>query len=147
MRLMPSDTVTTVPCVRTSAPVSRFWILLLISSLISDGFNCMIFSSRVSASVSAGVASVSTSGSQMGRHRLQFAPHRSVDDGVADDDSRAADQIGVHAHGCLDLLAKPLFKRGFERRKLAVGDWKRTRDVSARDAIGGVLQRIENLMD
>ena len=26
------------------APVSRFWILLLISSLISDGFNCMVSS-------------------------------------------------------------------------------------------------------
>ncbi|HEV7559492.1 MAG TPA: hypothetical protein VGO00_28645, partial [Kofleriaceae bacterium] len=32
---------------------------------------------------------VSISGSQMGRHRLQFAPHRSIDDGVADDDGRA----------------------------------------------------------
>ena len=46
MRQMPSDTDTTVPCVRTSAPVSRFWILLLMSSLISEGFNCMVGSSR-----------------------------------------------------------------------------------------------------
>ena len=42
---MPSVTDTTVPCVRTSAPMSRFWIVIWMSSLISDGFNCMDISS------------------------------------------------------------------------------------------------------
>src|SRR5438477_1955516 len=41
-RQMPSVTVTTVPCVRTSADSERFCILLRISSLISDGFSCCI---------------------------------------------------------------------------------------------------------
>jgi hypothetical protein len=47
---MPSEIDTTVPCVRTVAPVSRFWILLLMSSLISDGFNCMVSSRRAGLS-------------------------------------------------------------------------------------------------
>ena len=41
MRQMPSVTETTVPCVRICAPASRFWIRLLISSLISEGLSCM----------------------------------------------------------------------------------------------------------
>src|SRR6266853_1178433 len=41
-RQMPSVTVTTVPCVRTSADSERFCILLRIRSLISDGFSCCI---------------------------------------------------------------------------------------------------------
>ncbi len=49
MRQMPSVTETTVPWVRTSAPVSRFWILVLMSSLISEGFNCMVSSRRAGA--------------------------------------------------------------------------------------------------
>ena len=52
-RAMPSEIETTVPCVRTVAPVSRFWILLLISSLISEGFNCMV-SSRRTGTAAAG---------------------------------------------------------------------------------------------
>jgi hypothetical protein len=43
-RQIPSVTETTVPCVRTSDAPCRFWILLLISSEISEGFNCMKFS-------------------------------------------------------------------------------------------------------
>ena len=43
MRQMPSVTETTVPWVRTSRAVSRFWIRDLISSLISEGFSCMVF--------------------------------------------------------------------------------------------------------
>src|SRR5258708_9158691 len=42
MRQMPSVTVTTVPWVRTSAASERFWILLRIRSLISDGLSCCI---------------------------------------------------------------------------------------------------------
>src|SRR6266498_1105121 len=40
MRQMPSVTVTTVPCVRTSAESARLWILPRIRSLISDGLSC-----------------------------------------------------------------------------------------------------------
>jgi hypothetical protein len=42
IRQMPSVTETTVPCVRTSAPVSRFWIFARMSSLISEGFSCIV---------------------------------------------------------------------------------------------------------
>ena len=40
-RHIPSLTETTVPWVFASVSDARFWILPLISSLISDGFNCM----------------------------------------------------------------------------------------------------------
>src|SRR5260221_13918092 len=42
MRQMPSVTVTTVPWLPTSDAGERFWILLRIRSLISDGFSCCI---------------------------------------------------------------------------------------------------------
>ena len=45
MRQMPSVSETTVPCVRFSAPTSRFWIRDLMSSPISAGFSCMTISS------------------------------------------------------------------------------------------------------
>ena len=44
-RQIPSVTETTVPWVRTSLPTSRFAILALISSLISEGFKFIAYSS------------------------------------------------------------------------------------------------------
>ena len=61
MRQMPSEIDTTVPCVRTSAPVSRCWIFALISSLISDGLSCM--SSRLRNGVMPATARPSRAGS------------------------------------------------------------------------------------
>src|SRR4029078_6142758 len=107
MRLMPSDSEITVPCVRTSAPVSRFLILPLISSLISDGFNCMFFPRAFAACAVAGViASVSKLDPQRVRHCLQFTLPRSVDHRVADDDLRPADQRRIDGDRRLELLAQ-----------------------------------------
>ena len=83
----------------------------------------------------------------MDGHRLQFAPDRSVDDRVTDDDGRATDQLGVDADAGFDSLAEPLFERRLERRKLAVRDRERARYVRTRNTVGIVLERIEDLPD
>src|SRR6185437_6234166 len=148
MRLMPSDSEITVPCVRTSAPVSRFLILPLISSLISDGFNCMFFPRAFAAfRVAGGVASVSKLDPQRVRHRLQFILHRSVDHRVADDDLRPADQRRIDADRCLDLFAEAALQSLAQRRELRVVDRKRTDDLRPGHAVGLVLQRIEQRAD
>mgnify|MGYP003694420537 CR=1 FL=1 len=96
---MPSRQRHDRPCVRTSAPVSRFWILLLMSSLISDGFNCMIFPRALPAGIAARGPRVS--------YGIRFAKwlaiacssplHRAVDHRVADDDPGSADQRRIDA--------------------------------------------------
>src|SRR6266567_3613457 len=119
MRAMPSLSDTTVPCVRTSAPVSRFWILLLMSSLISDGFNCMIFLCACRGpSTAARAAPIGVSGSQMVRHRLQLAGHRAVDHRIADDDLGPADKRCVDADGGLDLFPKASLQRDRKSTRL-----------------------------
>src|SRR5215470_3136263 len=147
MRAMPSVSDTTVPCVRTSAAVSRLRILLLMSSLISDGFNCMDFPSRAPGVLrSAGARNV-TSGSQMVRHRLELAPDRGVDDGIADHDLRAPDKGLIDADRGLDLLAEMPFQRTFEIRQLGVRKPESARDVRARQTLVGVPERPEEISD
>src|SRR6266571_1887532 len=89
-RQMPSVTVTTVPCVRTSADSERFCILLRISSLISDGFSCCIF------------APIALSRLQGRGHLFELAAHRTIDHFVAGGDAHAADQLLVHGDARLD---------------------------------------------
>src|SRR5882762_5019922 len=89
-RQMPSVTVMTVPCVRTSADSERFCILLRIRSLISDGFSCCI------------VAPVTSLRFQRRGHLFELAAHRAVDHFVAGGDAHAADQLLVHGDARLD---------------------------------------------
>src|SRR5437667_2376091 len=146
MRAMPSLSDTTVPCVRTSAPVSRFWILLLMSSLISDGFNCMIFLLRLPWAVNGRARRANwVSGSQMVRHRLQLAGHRAVDHRVADDDLGPADKRCVDADGGLDLLPKASLQRALEPRELGLAQWERARNLRPRQTLGGVLEVCEKV--
>ncbi len=108
-RLMPSDSEITVPCVRTSAPVSRFWILPLDQLADFRWIQLHVFSSRSSRTSHRGRHRVSFEirlDAQLVRHCLQFALHRSVDHRVADDDLRSADQRAVDADRRLDLLAE-----------------------------------------
>src|SRR4051794_11948564 len=91
MRAMPSETDTTVPCVRTSAPMSRFWIRVRMRSLISDGFNCMM--SVLVSRADDERRRRSALSAQVLRHRRELGLDRAVDDGVADDDACTADQV------------------------------------------------------
>src|SRR5487761_2184803 len=104
---MPSVTDTTVPWVRTSAPMSRFWMRALMISLISEGFSCMMCSLSL--------------GAKLRRHRGELRLHRPVDHRVADRHARSADQLGVDADGHLDLPAETLFQRHLELGNLRVG--------------------------
>src|SRR5215831_4942845 len=114
MRLMPSESETTVPWVRTWASVPALWILLLISSLISDGFNCMICPRASRVPLAHPTASVSISRPQIVGHRLQFAPDRRVDDRIADDDLGSADELGIDADRRLDFLSEAPLERRFK---------------------------------
>src|SRR5258707_14558087 len=88
-RQMPSVTDTTVPWVRICAPASRFWMRFLISSEISDGFNCMGCSLRF----------------QCGLERAELRARRTVNDLVAHGDLDTADQRLVDADLGLHLAA------------------------------------------
>src|SRR6266513_2714090 len=88
IRQIPSVTVTTVPCVRTSADSERFCILLRIRSLISDGFSCCMLAPR--------------SCPQRRGHLFELAAHRTIDHFVAGGDAHAADQLLVHGDARLD---------------------------------------------
>src|SRR5204863_8546390 len=126
MRQMPSVTETTVPCVRVCAPVSRFWILALISSLISDGFSCMTCLSWT----------VASSRRQLILHGGELAEDRVVDHRVADGDARPADQRGVDLDLRLDLAAEPALERRGQALELVVGHRQRAPDARGRDALG-----------
>src|SRR5687767_4102946 len=94
MRQMPSVTETTVPCVRICAPASRFWMRLLMSSEISEGFSCMRIPLRF----------------QCGLERRELRTHGTVDDLVAEQYPDAADQILVDAHLRAHLAARFLLQ-------------------------------------
>ena len=93
MRQMPSVTEITVPSVRFSAATSRFWIFVLISSLISEGLICIAYSSveRYGARSAAAIWA-------------RASRTESVDDLVADLHARAAQQLGVHASSASTFL-------------------------------------------
>src|SRR5665213_1558480 len=147
-RQMPSVTDTTVPCVRSCVPVSRFSILDLMSSLISDGFNCMVASCRMRLLDSrARFYSIRRSGGQFVRHHGKLALYGAVDHAIADGDARAADQRRVDTHLRLDRLAEVTRERSVDRGKLRIGQCHRRLDRCARDVIGLVLARFEQLAD
>src|SRR3982750_1493321 len=81
MRQIPSVTEMTVPCVRDSVVAPRFWMRLLMSSLISDGLSCIL---RLLTNECA-------------RHRVEFSANGRVDHFVADHDLDAADQRRIDA--------------------------------------------------
>src|SRR5205814_9352295 len=135
-----------VPCLRTSAPVSRFWILVLMRSLISDGFNCMIFlCARRGPSMAACATPMRDSGSQMVCHRLQLAGHRAVDHRIADNDPGPADERRIDAGGGLDLLAETSLQRALESGKLSLAQRKCAGDLRPRQTFGGVLEVCEKV--
>src|SRR5512138_3356256 len=94
MRQMPSVTEITVPWVRICAPASRFWMRLLISSEISEGFSC------IGCSLSF----------QCRLERAELRARRAVDDLVAQHHLDAADELLVELHFRLHLLAGLLFQ-------------------------------------
>src|SRR2546422_4776041 len=98
MRQMPSVTVTTVPCVRTSADSARFWILLRIRSLISDGLSCCMLGPLAPHAV----LRIHSSALQRGGHVFELAAHRAVDHLVAGRDAHAPDQLLVQGDVRLD---------------------------------------------
>src|SRR5436309_11107758 len=134
-RQMPSVTVTTVPCVRTSADSERFCILLRISSLISDGFSCCM------------LAPGSFLRFQRRGHLFELAAHRAIDHFVAGGDAHAADQLLVHGDARLDpALQAPRDVRD-EAVDLRVIERKSGADLRFDHAFELVLQLDELLVD
>src|SRR5438046_8510152 len=118
------------------------------SSLISDGFNCMIFLRACCGPLPAArAAPMGDSGSQMVRHRLQLTGDRAVDHRIANDDLRTADERPVDADGGLDLLAETPLQRALEPRKLALAKREGAGDLCPREALGAVFQRREQIAD
>src|SRR5512138_935187 len=103
MRQMPSVTEITVPSVRFSAATWRFWILDLISSLISEGLICIAGSLFALAGL--------LSGERRG-HLGQGVADGCVDDLVADLHARAAQEVGVDRELGLDALAVAALEGG-----------------------------------
>src|SRR6266513_384977 len=132
-RQMLSVTVTTVPCVRTSADSERFCILLRIRSLISDGFSCCMLAPR--------------SCPQRRGHLFELAAHRTIDHFVAGGDAHAADQLLVHGDARLDpALQSPRDVRD-EAVDLRVVERKSGADLRFDHAFELVLQLDELLVD
>src|SRR5437773_6961478 len=167
-RQMPSVTVTTVPCVRTSADSERFCILLRISSLISDGFSCCIFA-PIALSLSAAknllllcfsksrsfaslrmtnvIPRIHTSRFQRRGHLFELAAHRTIDHFVAGGDAHAANQLLVHGDARLDpALQAPRDVRD-EAVDLRVVQRKSGADFRFDHAFELVLQLDELLVD
>src|SRR3981081_3458195 len=131
MRQMPSVTVTTVPWLRTSDASERFWILLRIRSLISDGFNCCIGA--------PGGFSI-TSSLEAGCRGCELAAHRVVYHFVAGGDAHAADQLLVQGDARLHpALQAPRDVRD-ETVDLRVVKRKGGADLGFDDALALVFQ-------
>src|SRR5713101_10036688 len=134
-RQMPSVTVTTVPCVRTSDDSERFCILLRIRSLISDGFSCCMLAPSYSLRF------------QRRGHLFEPAAHRAVDHFVAGGDAHAADQLLVHGDARLDpALQAPRDVRD-EAVDLRVVQRKGGADLGLDHAFELVFQLDELLVD
>src|SRR5437016_912069 len=141
MRQMPSVIDTTVPCVRTCAPVSRFWIFERMSSLISEGLSC-IGSSVASPALLRTAVINRKSTAQLRSHRIKLCLHGVVEDRVADRNSRAADQLRIDRHGRLNPFAEVLFERRGELGGLLERERKRALDLRLCDVFRLVLQQI-----
>src|SRR5512135_391182 len=126
---MPSVTDTTVPSVRISAPVSSFWIRLLISSDISDGLSCM----RIPWLLNL----------QCALERAELRAHGSVNNLVADHDTYAADQLLVQVHAGADLTACVLFEQLGKFRSLRGVELERRNNPGFDHAFALVLERLE----
>src|SRR6185295_16553630 len=131
MRQMPSVTETTVPWVRICAPASRFWMRVLISSEISDGFNC------IGCSLSF----------QCRLERAELRARRAVDDLVAHHDLHAADQLAVdhdlRAHLAAGLFLQPRHQVG----ELGLVELERGVHLGLDHALALVLQPLEVAAD
>src|SRR6266567_2993055 len=142
MRQMPSVTVTTVPCVRTSAESARLWILPRIRSLISDGLSCCM-----PGPLELVILRIHSSAFQRGGHVFQPAAHRGVDDFVADGDAHAPDQLLVQGDvGLHPALEAPL-EVGDEARELRVVEPESRSDLRLDHAFVRVLQLQELCAD
>src|SRR4051812_14310726 len=126
-RQMPSVTETTVPCVRICTPASRFWIRPLMSSEISDGFNCIECSLTF----------------QCGLERAELRARRAVDDLVAQHDLHAADQLAIDIDRGAHLAAGSLFQALHEVRELRIGELEGRLHLGLDHALALVLERLE----
>src|SRR6266568_3549583 len=142
MRQMPSVTVTTVPCVRTSAESARLWILPRIRSLISDGLSC-----RMPGPLELVILLIHSSAFQRGGHVFQPAAHRGVDDFVADGDAHAPDQLLVQGDVRLHPALEAPLEVGDEARELRVVEPESRSDLRLDHAFVRVLQLQELCAD
>src|SRR3954465_10903788 len=126
-RQMPSVTETTVPCVRICTPASRFWIRPLMSSEISDGFNCIECSLTF----------------QCRLERAELRARRAVDDFVSDHDLHAADQLAVDVDLRAYLAPGLLFQALDEVGELRIGELEGRVHFGLDHALALVLQCFE----
>src|SRR6266581_3963015 len=131
----PSVTVTTVPCVRTSAESARLWILPRIRSLISDGLSCCM-----PGPLELVILLIHPSAFQRGGHVFQPAAHRGVDDFVADGDAHAPDQLLVQGDVRLHPALEVPLEVGDEARELRVVEPESRADLRLDHALVRVLQ-------
>src|ERR1700739_2113513 len=136
MRQIPSVTVTTVPWVRTSVSTPSCWIRLRSSSLISEGFSCILDSELF-------VSCLCVSRGQLHPHRIQPRTHRTVEHLVADRHSYAADQLRLHPHLGLEP-ARELAGKALEQiAELCLAERECRFDQAVGAALGVVLQAAE----
>src|SRR5471032_1795794 len=131
MRTIPSATEMTVPWLRTSAPPSRPSILLLISSLISDGLSCILTPKVWFSQLARGEESVRVplESSDQGRaHVLQLGLHRGVEHFIADHHAHAADQRWIDRDDRVELAVEFLFQRRDQLGHLGRGQVEGARD-------------------
>src|SRR5689334_4679452 len=143
IRQMPSVIDTTVPCVRTCAPVSRFWIFDRMSSLISEGLSCMGSSLPWPAPREQCRRPLGCSAAQLCAHCVELRLDGAVDHRVADRYACAADQLRIYGDRCFDFLAEAPFERGRELGGLLGRQRQCAFDRRLRDVFRIVLEQIE----
>src|SRR5689334_23363389 len=135
MRQMPSVTDTTVPWVRTSAESARFWMRLLMSSLISEGLSCCM------------IAFPGLLVSQCGGHGRELAAHRAVYHFIADLHPHAADQFLVNRYLSVHLAPIAALEIRGQRRGLRGVQRKGAFDYRLHHTLALILQLREDVED
>src|SRR5690606_31575441 len=132
MRVMPSVTDTTVPCVRTSVVAPKPSIRLLSSSLISDGLSCMF---RLLES-----CYLARLRGQSIAHAGQLGLHRRIKYLIANRYTNTANKAGIDRNSRFELEAEFLLQPRHKLLHLIVAELKSTANISQRGAFVLVFQ-------
>src|SRR5690606_15161417 len=137
MRVIPSVTETTVPCVRTSVDAPKPSMRLLSSSLISDGLSCMFRLLESCYPARSGGQSIAHAG-QLGLHgRIKYL--------ITHCYAHAANKVSIHRNRRFELEAEFLFQPRHKLLHLIVAERKSAANISQRGAFVLVFQYFELL--